>query len=221
MLRRLSRLWQRASAYFSPPSRFDAPGATVGLPSSAVRHGRNLAATHRADRRRFFTPLRVEWLERREVLTGITIDADASSYVEGQTAWFTFTLSQPAPVAFSIDLLLSGGPAGSMGYVMPIAQGQTTAHVDFPTADNSTPSDSYTLNLAITGSSEEGGPVGPFNSASTNILDDDYSSGGGGSGPSGPTGPVSVTLNQPADANEGTPFEVTGTISPAGYYSFD
>ncbi len=43
------------------------------------------------------------------------------------------------------------------------------------------------------------------------------SSGGGGGSP----GPTSVTLNQPADAYEGTPFQLTGTISPAGYYSFE
>jgi hypothetical protein len=195
------------------------------LPSSALRR--------RASRR--FTPLRVEWLERREVLTAIdlatiNVTADAHSYTEGQTAWFTFTLAKPAPQAFQLDLLLSGGPAGPTGYVLPIAQGETAIHVDFPTDDNVTPGDSYTLNLAITGSSQTGpSPAGPFDSAATRVLDNDGIGAPLGpaspgsflesfSGPSGPTGPSSLIINEPDDAYEGTPFQITGTISPPGDY---
>ncbi|MCI0360192.1 MAG: PKD domain-containing protein [Planctomycetaceae bacterium] len=162
--------------------------------------------------------LRFEQLEPLTMLTGITVAADAPSYSEGQTVWFSFGLSEPAPEAFYLDLLLSGGPAGPTGYVMPIAQGQTSAHVDFPTTSNSTPGDGYTMLLEITGSSESG-PSGPFGAASTEILDDDGGSSGGGGG--GPTGPASITLDQPDDAYEGTPFELTGTISPPGYYTLN
>ncbi len=115
--------------------------------------------------------------------------------------------------------MLTGGPEGPKGYVLPIAKGEASIHVPFPTKDNSTPDDGYELDLAITGSSK-GGPAGPFDSASTFILDDDSGEGmfESLSGPSGPTGPSSITLNQPPDANEGTPFQLTGTISPTGYY---
>ncbi|MCI0361788.1 MAG: hypothetical protein L0211_25155 [Planctomycetaceae bacterium] len=150
------------------------------------------------------------------MLTGVSVEADAPSYIEGQTAWFSFWLSEPAPESFQLDLLVSG-PAGPTGYVMPIAQGQTSAHVDFPTTDNSTPGDSYTLSLAITGSSEPGA-TGPFDSALTQILDND---GGGASGQSGPGGPVTITFDEPPQIYEGIPFVLTGTISPPGYDGFD
>ncbi|MCI0360194.1 MAG: hypothetical protein L0211_17085, partial [Planctomycetaceae bacterium] len=154
----------------------------------------------------------MESLEGRQLLTGITVEADAPSYIEGQTAWFMFTFDQPAPQAFQLDLLVSGGPGGPTGYVMPVAQGQTTAHVDFPTEGNSTPGDSYILNRAITGSSEPGAS-GPYDSAATEILDDD---GGSGSG-----GPFSITFDELPQAYEGIPFVITGTVSPPGYDGFD
>ena len=50
------------------------------------------------------------------------------------------------------------------------------------------------------------------------------SSGGGGGGSSGggSSGPQSVTLDAPSgEASEGIPFQLTGTILPAGYYSFE
>ena len=170
--------------------------ATLGCQIADTRHSRDHWSRTRTSARRWAARHRklvVEQLEPLNMLTGITVEADAPSCVEGETAWFTFTLSEPAPEAFSIDLLLSGGPAGPTGYVMPIAQGQTSAHVDFPTTDNSTPDDSYTLNLEITGSSQSG-PSGPFDSASTEIVDND-----GQSGPSGPSGPtVEVSASGPA-----------------------
>jgi hypothetical protein len=176
----------------------------------------------RASRRPFFTPLRVEWLEQRQVLSTVMVEAEQPSYIEGQTAWFTFTLSEAAPKAIQLDLLLTGGPTGPKGFVLPISKGETSVRVWFPTEDNSTSGDGYTLDLSITGSSK-GGPAGPFDSASTLILDDDL----GGifeslSGPSGPTGPVTVTFDEPPSAVfEGTPFVLTGTISPPGNYTIN
>jgi hypothetical protein len=200
MFRRFSRFAESVASCLSPAIKWNATRdhiiATKGH-AQCVR------------RRQYFTPLRVEWLERRELLTAIdlatiNVTADAHRYTEGQTAWFTFTLAKPALQAFQLDLLLSGGPQGPTGYVLPIAQGETSIHVDFPTSDNFMPGDSYTLNLAITGSSQTGpSSAGPFDSAATRVLDNDGGVesplgplGPGGflesfSGPSGPTGPSS------------------------------
>jgi hypothetical protein len=112
--------------------------------------------------------------------------------------------------------LLSGGPAGPTGYVLPISKGETSVHVEFPTKDNFTPDDGYVLDLAITGGSKLG-PKGPFDSASTEILDDD-----GGiavesfSGPTGPIIPV-VSITGGGILTEGTTLGAAFAIhrSPA------
>ncbi len=163
------------------------------------------------------------------MLTGVTVLADAPDYFEGETVGYRFTLDQPAPQGYYLDLLLSGGPAGPTGYVLPIAEGETTIHVDLPTTDNIAPGDSYTLSLTITGSSEKKGPKGPFDTASTKIIDDDgiaennfltstESTGSSGpSGPSGPTGPTGATApTVTVEATQATAHEVgpqTGTFT--------
>jgi hypothetical protein len=97
MFRRLSRLGQSLTSYLAPPSQTNAGGhciaATIGRGVSRTSGravGNALRGVPRsASRRRFFTPLRVEFLERREVLTGsVSVMAMNSPVNEGNQASF-------------------------------------------------------------------------------------------------------------------------------------
>ena len=110
--------------------------------------------------------------------TGVAVFADQASYVEGETAYFTFQLSQPAPQPFAVEYEISGGPAGPEAVTLHFSQGATSANVPIETTDNETPNDGYVLTVEITKSPEKGGRKQQI--AKTQIVDDDGPLGPGG-----------------------------------------
>ncbi len=107
----------------------------------------------------------VEPLEGRAMLTTISVTALEPDYVEGEMALFRIDV-EGAQGAFTIAYQSSGGPAGPSSGTIDFLPGSTSAQVAVHTQDNTTPGDSYTLTLQISGSTETGAS-GPYGGAST------------------------------------------------------
>jgi hypothetical protein len=145
--------------------------------------------------------LRFEGYEVRAMLAHVFASFDADSYLEDSTPVCTFEVAGgPAAKPFFIRYTISGGPDGPSYPTLHFSKGATHAQVPIPITDDTIPGNGYTLKVEITDSSTEDGP---FDSAETEIIDNDAigesleggavamaGPGGGGGGPGGPGIPL-------------------------------
>jgi hypothetical protein len=220
MLRRLARLCRAAAAYLAPPSQFDAhragnAGRAVGNALCSVPSAGN-SARRRSARRQFFTPLRVEWLERREVLTGtVSVSAMMSSITEGTGA----------------SLMIQGTnlPAGGVTVNYQTTPGTATAGTDYMAISGSVYLSPMMGTAIVSVNTHPDGVYDPnetFTFELTSVSGDATIGAGsvtititetGMPPPPGPN-PQYIILSAPATLQEGQNFTLTGLVSPAGVY---
>ncbi|MCI0361579.1 MAG: hypothetical protein L0211_24100 [Planctomycetaceae bacterium] len=175
------------------------------MPSSAVR---------RAARRQFFTPLRLEWLERRDCPTGSVSVFSTGSVNEGSQA--------------SFNIQGSSLPAGGVTAYYQTVPGSATEGSDYTGLSGSvflsptSPMVSVNVSTIADGVYDSGET---FSLQLTGVTGD-ATIGTGSAGmtinetgmpPPGPN-PQYIMLASPGTLNEGQSFTLTGVVSPAASY---
>ncbi|MCI0361548.1 MAG: hypothetical protein L0211_23945 [Planctomycetaceae bacterium] len=176
------------------------------MPSSAVR---------RSSRRQFFTPLRLEWLERRDCPTGSVSVFGSTSVTEGSQASFGIQGSNlPAGGVTAYYQTVAGTAAEGADYTglsgsVFLSPTSPMVSLNVNTIADGVYDSGETFSLQLTGVTGDA-TIGP--GAATVTINES------GPPPQGPP-PGSLTLDPVGDLDEGESFSLTGRITPPAAYT--